>query len=76
MALVGFLIISRIFIPITYAVNDDTTMKAIASGAMSGSPDGHLIFVKYALGVVIALLYRLFGEIDWYGCVIDRKSVV
>ena len=68
-ALFVFIIISNFFIPITYAVNDDTTMKAIASGAMSGTPDGHLIFVKYALGMLIAGLYRVVCGVDWYGCV-------
>lgn len=66
--MLAFLFIINFFVPITYAVNDDTTMKAIASGIMTGEPDGHLIFIKYSLGVVIAFFYRLFGGIDWYGC--------
>lgn len=64
----GFLLITNFFIPITYAINDDTTMKAIAAGTISGVPDGHLIFVKYSLGVIIAFLYKILGGIDWYGC--------
>lgn len=66
-AFIGFVYIARFWIPITYAVNDDTTMKSIASGAMSGTPDGHLIFVQYILGAVIAGLYKCYNGIDWYG---------
>lgn len=67
--IVGFILITKSFIPITYAVNDDTTMKSIASGIMTGTPDGHLIFIKYVVGSVIAFLYKIYNGVDWYGCV-------
>lgn len=51
----------------TYAIADDIIMRDIASGAFTGKPDGHLIFIQYALGFVISRLYMLNGSVDWYG---------
>lgn len=65
----GILLLISVFIPITYGINDDVTMRDIASGAMSGSPNGHLIFVKFALGSLIAGFYKIFPGVDWYGCI-------
>lgn len=50
-----------------YAIADDVIMRDIASGAFSGKPDGHLIFVRYVLGFLLSRLYLLNGNIDWYG---------
>lgn len=55
-------------VPVTYAINDDVAMRDIASGAITGSPDGHLIYIKYALGYVISRFFVWFPGIDWYGC--------
>ena len=51
----------------TYTIADDIIMRDIASGAFTGKPDGHLIFVQYALGFCISRLYLLSGSVDWYG---------
>ena len=40
-----------------YAIADDVIMRDIASGAFTGTPDGHLFFVQYALGRTISSLY-------------------
>ena len=32
-----------------YAIADDVIMRDIASGAFTGTPDGHLIFMQYGL---------------------------
>lgn len=50
-----------------YAIADDVIMRDIASGAFTGTPDGHLIFVKYALGVAISCMYTWNSSVDWYG---------
>lgn len=50
-----------------YAIADDVIMRDIASGAFTGTPDGHLIFVKYALGLVISCMYTWNSSVDWYG---------
>ena len=64
-----FLAVVFLMIPVTYAINDDTAMRDIASGAMSGTPDYHLVFVKAALGALLSAVYRYFPGIDWYGLV-------
>lgn len=50
-----------------YAIADDVIMRDIASGAFSGAPDGHLIFVQYALGFFLSRIYLYNGNVDWYG---------
>lgn len=50
-----------------YTINDDTTMQQLASGNITGKPDGHLIFISYPLGVIIAGLFKVFPQYDWYG---------
>ncbi|MBD5549682.1 MAG: hypothetical protein HDQ96_00660 [Lachnospiraceae bacterium] len=52
---------------IYYGINDDTSMMGIASGKYTGIPDGHTVFIRYALGVAISALYRIDSTIDWYG---------
>ncbi len=54
----------------TYDIADDIIMRDIASGAFTGTPDGHLIFVRYVLGFLISRLYLLNRSVDWYGFVI------
>lgn len=50
-----------------YAIADDVVMRDIASGAFTGTPDGHLIFVRYALGFLLSCLYLCNRQVDWYG---------
>ena len=50
-----------------YAIADDVIMRDIASGAFTGTPDGHLIFIRYVLGFCISRLYMLNRTVDWYG---------
>lgn len=50
-----------------YAIADDVIMRDIASGAFTGTPDGHLIFIQYGLGFLISRFYLLNGQVDWYG---------
>lgn len=65
---VYFIFIS-IVLPFTYGTNDDMSMRDIASGALSGTPDGHLIFVQYALGKVLSCCYSAVHGIDWYAVI-------
>lgn len=45
---------------------DDSRMRDIASGAMTGEPNGRLIFILYPLGFLISLMYRLIPNVPWY----------
>ncbi|MBP5260411.1 MAG: hypothetical protein J6Z12_07280 [Paludibacteraceae bacterium] len=49
-----------------YEATDDYVMARIASGAYSGTPDAHLVFIHYLYGQVVAVLYRLLPSIEWY----------
>ena len=41
-------------IPFIYDINDDVAMRNVAAGVITGSPDAHLLHIKYILGLVIA----------------------
>ncbi len=62
-----------------YYLNDDVTMRSIVSGAYTGSPDGHAVYMKYPLTCLLAGLYRLSGglgiKVPWFdlllaGCIL------
>ncbi len=55
--------------PPYYSMNDDMMMKSILSGAYSGTPDGHTVYMKYPLSGIISLLYRITGKISWFDVV-------
>ncbi len=50
--------------PVFY-LNDDVTMRSILSGAYTGTPDGHAVYMQYPLSGVLAILYRVVGFIPW-----------
>lgn len=50
-----------------YDLNDDTMMHDIMAGIYTGTPDGHNMQTLYPLGAVLALCYRLCGQVPWYG---------
>lgn len=60
------LAVSMAFSPSYYAMNDDSTMKSILSGAYTGSPDGHAVYMKYPLTGILSLLYRWTNRVSWY----------
>ncbi|MCI9304877.1 MAG: hypothetical protein HFI28_00155 [Lachnospiraceae bacterium] len=57
-------------IPFIYDINDDVAMRNVASGVITGVPDGHLLHIKYLLGFFISSLYQLIPGFDWYGLVL------
>lgn len=50
-----------------YDINDDVAMRNVAAGVITGSPDAHLIHIKYIWGLVIRGLYATVPGFDWYG---------
>lgn len=56
-------------LPFLYEINDDVAMRNVAAGVITGSPDAHLIFVKYILGLGISGLYYILPGWDWYGII-------
>lgn len=61
------IILLSLFFDFYYDMNDDVMMKDIMAGVYTGSPDGHNMQTLYVLGAFISLLYRLCGNIPWYG---------
>lgn len=50
-----------------YALNDDSAIKDILAGVYTGTPDGHTIQMLYGLSLLLALPYRLFRSVPWFG---------
>ncbi|MBR6256382.1 MAG: hypothetical protein IKR23_03305 [Lachnospiraceae bacterium] len=50
-----------------YALNDDIQIRDILSGAYSGSPDLHTVYMGAVLSGILALLYTVIPFIPWYG---------
>ncbi len=48
--------------------NDDVMLRSIASGNYTGTPDAHLIYIMYPLGLIFKGLYRFFPDVLWYDC--------
>ena len=76
-ALLGSFLIAGIYfvavyqnIPFIYDINDDVAMRNVAAGVITGTPDAHLIHIKYLLGLLISGMYRLVPGLDWYGLVL------
>lgn len=53
-------------LPMHYEDNDDVVMCMIANGGLSGTPDGHLVYINALYGWIIAGLYRLTKIVEWY----------
>lgn len=48
---------------------DDGGMRSIANGNYTGTPDGHLVYIKYVIGWIISRLYLIDSTYNWYGIV-------
>lgn len=68
-----------------YYLNDDVTMRSILSGACTGTPDGHAVYMKYPLTGLLAGMYRISGRmgifIPWFdlflaGCILLAGGAV
>ena len=52
--------------PFVYGIVDDRTMMEVVSGQYLGTPDPHTIFIGYWYSCLVAGLYRLIPNVDWY----------
>ena len=50
-----------------FDLNDDVLMKDILSGTYASSPSAHNMQMLWPISAVIALLYRIFPHVAWYG---------
>lgn len=54
-----------------YTMNDDVRMKSIITGELSGTPDGHVLFIRYMLSAILAFCYEIFPSISWYNLMLE-----
>ncbi len=59
------LVLIMILCPPVFYLNDDVTIRSILSGAYTGTPDGHAVYMQYPLAGVLAFLYRIIGFVPW-----------
>ena len=64
MLLLAMAVVWLICPPLLY-LNDDITMRSILSGAYTGTPNGHAVYMQYPLTAILALLYRIMPVISW-----------
>ena len=67
-------VVAMLIYPPVFYLNDDVTMRSILSGAYTGTPDGHAVYMQYPLTGLIALLYRAIHFVPWFelflaGCI-------
>lgn len=46
--------------------NDDVLLRNIVSGAFSGTPDGHTVYIMYPLGWILKSCYVMAPQVAWY----------
>ena len=59
-------ILTFLCFPPYFATNDDVMLKAIVSGEITGSPDAHLVYIMYPLGLILKLFYSIIKAVPWY----------
>lgn len=66
----GFLLVVIYGRPV-FAINDDLGLYSVLTGAYLGYPDAHVSFMEYPFSWAIALLYRLYDGLPWYGLIME-----
>ena len=61
------IVVIAVFYDHYFDLNDDVLMKDILSGTYSSSPSAHNMQMLWPISAVIALLYRIFPHVAWYG---------
>lgn len=54
------------FLSVRFETNDDVIMLMISSGAYSGTPDYHLVFINVVYGFLTKYLYTFLPGLEWY----------
>ncbi len=50
-----------------FVMNDDVAIEGILSGAYSGTPDLHTVYMGAGISFILSLMYRLIPVIPWFG---------
>lgn len=62
-----WLAVVRKTLGICFETNDDKFIAEILSGALTGEPESHAVYLNYLLSAPLALLYRITTAVPWYG---------
>ncbi len=63
---IPLLLLTWLFIPITFETNDDAYLMSCLSGAKTGKPEADTIFSLFLWGKLVSSLYALNVGIPWY----------
>lgn len=63
---VMYMIILWNLIPFVYGIVDDRSMMEMLSGQYLGTPDVHGFFIGHWYALIVAGLYRIIPNVDWY----------
>lgn len=50
-----------------FVLNDDVAIESILSGAYSGTPDLHTVYMGAGISFILSTLYRLIPIVPWFG---------
>lgn len=61
-----FAVVAGLLYSYTYGVNDDAFIGNVLMGAMTGSPDAHVVYIKYPLAVILTGLFKIIPSVNWH----------
>lgn len=50
----------------TYGVVDDPFIASVLNGAYTGTPDAHVVYIKYPLAFLLKTLFVLIPQVNWH----------
>lgn len=62
--------------PMRYETIDDFFMYGIASGFLGGTPDEHLLYTNFVLGILLKTLFSAIPSINWYGSYLITVHII
>ena len=61
-----FFVLVHLFYTFTYGVVDDPFIATVLNGAYTGTPDAHVVYIKYPLAWILTVLFRLIPSVNWH----------
>ncbi len=55
-----------LFYDFTYGVIDDPFIATVLNGAYTGTPDAHVVYIKYPLAWILKTLFSIAPDINWH----------
>ena len=50
----------------TYGVIDDPFIATVLNGAYTGTPDAHVVYMKYPLAWILTVLFTWIPSVNWH----------